>query len=153
MAHLSDIPEKQRNLIVNQDLPDYDDTPCAEGPALSERKIAIITTAGLHSREDKTFTPGVGEYRIIPNDTDMNDLIMSHVSTNFDRTGYQQDLNIVFPIERLRELRESDKVGEVASYHYAFMGATPPTAHEVVAKDLAVLLKNDNVSGVLLAGV
>ena len=153
MAHLSDMPEKQRNLIVNQDLPDYDDTPCVEGPALPERKIAIITTAGLHSREDKAFTPGVGEYRIIPNDTDMNDLIMSHVSTNFDRTGYQQDLNIVFPIERLRELKESGNVGEVASYHYAFMGATPPTAHEAVAKDLAVLLKNDNVSGVLLAGV
>ena len=153
MVHLSDMPEKQRNLIVNQDLPNYGDTPCAEGPALPERKIAIITTAGLHSREDKAFTPGVGEYRIIPNDTDMNDLIMSHVSTNFDRTGFQQDLNIVFPIERLRELKASDNVGEVASYHYAFMGATPPTAHEAVAKDLAVLLKNDNVSGVLLAGV
>ena len=153
MAHLSDMPEKQRNLIVNQDLPDYGDTPCVEGPALPERKIAIITTAGLHSREDKAFTPGVGEYRIIPNDTDMNDLIMSHVSTNFDRTGFQQDLNIVFPIERLRELKASGNVGEVASYHYAFMGATPPTAYEAVARDLAVLLKNDNVSGVLLAGV
>ena len=153
MAHLSDMPEKQRNFIVNQDLPYYGDTPCVEGPALPERKIAIITTAGLHSREDKAFTPGVGEYRIIPNDTDMNDLIMSHVSTNFDRTGFQQDLNIVFPIERLRELKVSGNIGEVASYHYAFMGATPPTAHEAVAKDLAVLLKNDNVSGVLLAGV
>ena len=64
MAHLSDMPEKQRNLIVNQDLPDYGDTPCAEGPALPERKIAIITTAGLHLREDKAFTPGIGEYRI-----------------------------------------------------------------------------------------
>ena len=153
MAHLSDMPKKHRDFILNQDLPDYGDTPCVEGPALPERKIAIITTAGLHSREDKAFTPGVGEYRVIPNDIDMNNLIMSHVSTNFDRTGYQQDLNIVFPIERLRELKESGKVGEVARYHYAFMGATPPTAHEAVAKDLAVLLKNDNVSGILLAGV
>ena len=153
MAHLSDMPEKQRNLIVNQDLPDYGDTPCAEGPVLRERKIALITTAGLHSREDKIFTPGVGEYRIIPNDMEMDDLIMSHVSTNFDRTGFQQDLNIVFPIERLRELKASGNVGDVASYHYAFMGATPPTAHEAVAKDLAVLLKIDNVSGVVLAGV
>lgn len=153
MAHLSDMPEKQHNMIVNQDLPDYDDTPCAEGPALKDRKIAIITTAGLHRREDKEFTPGVGEYRIIPSDADMNDLIMSHVSTNFDRTGFQQDLNIVFPIERLRELAESGEVGEVADYHYAFMGATPPMAHAAIAKDLAWLLKSDNVTGVLLAGV
>ena len=153
MAHLSDMPEKQHNMIVNQDLPDYDDTPCSEGPALKDRKIAIITTAGLHRREDKEFTPGVGEYRIIPSDADMNDLIMSHVSTNFDRTGFQQDLNIVFPIERLRELAESGEVGEVADYHYAFMGATPPMAHAAIAKDLAWLLKSDNVTGVLLAGV
>ena len=153
MAHLSDMPEKQRNMIVNQDLPDYDDTPCVDGPALAERKIAIITTAGLHRRDDTVFTPGVGEYRIIPDDTDMNDLIMSHVSTNFDRTGFQQDLNLVFPIERLRELQAAGEVGEVAGYHYAFMGATPPTAHEAVAKDLAGLLKSDNVTGVILAGV
>ena len=153
MVHLSDFPEKQRNMLINQDLPDYDDTPCADGPALSERKIAIITTAGLHLREDKEFTPGVGEYRIIPKDTDMDDLIMSHVSTNFDRTGFQQDFNTVFPVERLRELASSGDVGKVASYHYAFMGATPPTAHAAVAKDLAGLLKSDDVTGILLVGV
>ena len=153
MAHLSDMLEKQRNMIVNQGLPDYDDTPCVDGPALSERKIAIITTASLHRRDDTVFTPGVGEYRIIPDDTDMNDLIMNHVSTNFDRTGFQQDLNLVFPIERLRELQASGDIGEVASYHYAFMGATPPTAFEAVAKDLAGILKSDNITGVLLAGV
>ena len=153
MAHLSDMPEKQRNMIVNQDFPEYDDTPCVDGPALNERKIAIITTAGLHRRDDTVFTPGVGEYRIIPDDTDMNDLIMSHVSTNFDRTGFQQDLNLVFPIERLQDLQAEGEVGEVASYHYAFMGATPPMAHEAVAKDLAGLLHGDNVSGVILAGV
>ena len=53
---------------------------------------------------------------------------MSHVSTNFDRTGYIQDLNLVFPIERLRELEAAGDIGSVGAYHYAFMGATPPTA-------------------------
>jgi D-proline reductase (dithiol) PrdB len=153
MVHLAEMPDKQRNMIVNQELPEYDNTPCADGPSLSERKIAIITTAGLHRREDNVFTPGVGEYRVIPSNTDINNLIMSHVSTNFDRTGFQQDFNTVFPIERLQELKNSGEIGEVASYHYAFMGATPPMAFEAVAKDLVGILKSDKVTGVILVGV
>jgi len=153
MVYLHEMPEGPRNMIVNQDLPEYGETACVDGPPLKDRKIAIVTTAGLHRRDDKHFTPGVGEYRIIPGDTDIDDLIMSHVSTNFDRTGFYQDVNLVFPVDRLKELQEQGEVGEVAEYHYAFMGATPPTAMEAVAKDLASTLKNDGVTGVVLAGV
>ena len=78
---------------------------------------------------------------------------MSHVSTNFDRTGYHQDLNVMLPIDRLNELRKAGKVGELAEYHYSFMGATPPMAQETVSKDLAKILKADGVNGVVLAGV
>jgi D-proline reductase (dithiol) PrdB len=28
---------------------------------------------------------------------------MTHISTNFDRTGFQQDWNVVFPLARLWE--------------------------------------------------
>ena len=33
-----------------------------------------------------------------------DELVMSHSSVNFDRTGFQQDINIVFPVDRLRDL-------------------------------------------------
>ena len=134
-------------------MPEFEPTPCAPGPALAERRIAIITTAGLHRSNDAPFTPGVGESRIIPSDIDMDDLVMSHVSTNFDRTGFIQDLNLVFPIERLAELEAAGDIGSVAKYHYAFMGATPPTAMAAVAADLAANLKEDGVDGLILAGV
>jgi D-proline reductase (dithiol) PrdB len=153
MVYMRDMSEGASSRIMNQELPNYGITECLKGPPLSQRKIAIITTAGLHRRQDRTFTLGMGEYRIIPDDTDMTDLIMSHVSSNFDRTGFQQDLNVVFPIDRLRELAAEGIIGSVARYHYAFMGATPPTAHESVAKDLASLLREDGVGGVVLAGV
>jgi D-proline reductase (dithiol) PrdB len=153
MVYMRDMSKGAFDRIMNQELPDYGVTPCREGPPLSQRRIAIITTAGLHRREDRTFASGVGEYRIIPNDTQMSDLVMSHVSTNFDRTGFQQDLNVVFPIERLRELAADGIIGSVARYHYAFMGATPPTAHESIAGDLAALLREDRVDAVVLAGV
>ena len=153
MVYMRDMSKAAFDRIMNQELPDYGTTACQDGPPLSQRRIAIVTTAGLHRRQDRPFTLGVGEYRIIPDDTDMADLIMSHVSSNFDRTGFQQDLNVVFPIERLRELAAEGSIGSVARYHYAFMGATPPTAHEAIAKDLAALMLADRVDGVVLAGV
>lgn len=153
MVYMRDMGKKAFDRILNQDLPDYGITACQDGPPLSRRRIAIVTTAGLHRREDRTFTMGLGEYRIIPQDTAPADLIMSHVSTNLDRTGFSQDYNVVFPLERLRELAAEGTVGSVARYHYAFMGATPPTAHAAVAKDIAALLQEDQVGGVVLAGV
>ena len=51
MVHPHQMPEAVRNRLVNQELPDYADTPCVGGAPLSERRIAIVTTAGLHRRE------------------------------------------------------------------------------------------------------
>ena len=153
MVHLHEMTEVARERLINQELPEFAETPCVAGPPIAERRIAIVTTAGLHRADDKPFTAGVGEYRIIPDDIDMRDLVMSHVSTNFDRTGFFQDLNVVFPIERLRELGRQGAIGGIAARHFAFMGATPPTAMEAVANDLAKVLKEDNVGGVVLAGV
>ena len=48
---------------------------------------------------------------------------MSHISVNFDRSGFQQDLNVVFPVERLREMAADGEIGSVAD---SFMGATDP---------------------------
>ncbi len=150
---LDQMPEPMRSQLLDQVMPDYDATPCAGGPPLAERRIAIITTAGLHRHDDQPFVPGRGEFRVIPDATDTADLITSHVSTNFDRTALLRDINTVFPVERLAELAEAGTVGSVASSHYAFMGATPPTAHAELAKGLAGDMKRDGVDGVLLAGV
>ncbi|MCP5153023.1 MAG: hypothetical protein H6983_02575 [Ectothiorhodospiraceae bacterium] len=78
---------------------------------------------------------------------------MSHVSVNFDRTGYQQALSTVFPRTQLHALREEGVVGSVAGTHYSFMGATPPDAMEQAARELAPRLRADGVNTVLLAPV
>jgi D-proline reductase (dithiol) PrdB len=94
-----------------------------------------------------------GDYRVIPGTIKARDLVMTHVSTNFDRTGFQQDWNVVFPLERLRELAAEGIIGSVAAYHYSFMGATDPTEMEPAARNLAVLLKGDEVDAALLVPV
>ena len=133
--------------------PTYDDTPLLAGKPLAERRVAIVTTAGLHRRGDRPFRPGDGSYRVIAADTPANALVMSHISVNFDRTGFQQDLNTVFPIDRLRELVSDGTVGTMADVHYSFMGAFPPAAAEPHAQHLAGLLKADKVDAALLVPV
>ena len=94
-----------------------------------------------------------GDYRVIPGDIKARDLVMTHISTNFDRTGFQRDWNVVFPLDRLQELAAEGIIGSVASFHYSFMGATDPSEMEPAAGNLAGLLKGDRVDAVLLVPV
>jgi len=119
MVHLREMPEPLRNALVNQKVPTFDSTPWVDAKPLRESRVALISTAGLHRREDASFTPGAGDYRVIPDAYDMNGLVMSHLSMNFDRSGFYQDLNTAFPIDRLRELRDAGEIGSVAGRHYS----------------------------------
>ena len=49
---------------------------------------------------------------------------MSHISVNYDRSGFQEDINVVFPIDRLRELEADGTIGSISDFHYSFMGAS-----------------------------
>ncbi len=155
MARLSDLPEfeRQHHLGKIKDLPDFGDTPFLSGPQLRERRVAIITTSGVHVRGDRPFPPGAADYRVIPGDTPHGELLMSHSSVNFDRSGFQEDVNVVFPLDRLCELQAEGVVGSVSDFHYSFMGAAPIRALEAKAQELAGLLKKDRVDAVLLSPV
>jgi len=155
MARMSDFPEAEQkhHLDKIRDFPDFGATPWAEGPPLAQRRVAIVATAGLHLRGDRPFDSGAADYRVIPGDAAAADLIMSHVSVNFDRSGFQEDINVVFPLERLRELAAEGIVASVADVHYSFMGATQMRALEAKAGELAGLLKKDRVDAVLLSPV
>ncbi len=153
VKRLNDMPEGEARHLANIKCPTYDETPLLSGPPLARRRVALISTAGLRRRGDRPFQPGDGSYRVIPAETPAADLVMSHISVNFDRTGFQQDHNVVFPIDRLRELAAAGVVGSMASIHYSFMGAFPPVAAEPHARHLAGLLKSDGVDAALLVPV
>ena len=153
MARLEKMPESMRARLMELACPTFAERPWAEGPPLRERRIAIISSAGLQRRGDRPFDVGAADYRILRGDGSANDVVMSHISTNYDRTGFQQDLNVVYPIDRLREMAADGEIGSVADYHYSFMGATDPTAMEPFAREVAGLLRDDKVDGVLLVPV
>lgn len=153
MARLDLMPAHMRAHLLALPCPVFDTTPWVEGPPLKERKVALISTAGLQRRGDRPFAHGATDYRLIAADTLAADLVMSHVSMNFDRTGFQQDWNVVFPLERLRALVGAGDIGSLAQYHYSFMGATDPSAMEPRARELAKIMKTEGVNAVLLVPV
>ena len=154
MVRLADLSEAERDHIMGKELPVYESAPWTDGPPLAERRVALVTTAGLHRAGDDAFSFLDLSYRVIPGDTDLGGLTMTHSSVHFDRTGFREDVNVVFPLDRLRELAADGVIGSVADHHYSLMGAGwPPEMIEPTCDELARLLKADSVDGVCLVPV
>lgn len=155
MVRLSDLPDYEREHLLNKN-----DKPLGPMPwvtnasTLSEKRMALITTAGLHFRDDPSFEFADASFRVIPVEEDADSLVISHSSVNFDRSGFQEDINVVFPIDRFRELAKAGTIGSLADVHYSFMGAgLKPESYESTAVSVAELLHQDRVDAVFLTPV
>ena len=154
MVRLTEIPAIEREHLLAKACDPFDTRPWVSGPPLSERRVAIVTSAGLHRVGDPPFSTVDLSYRVIPGTTPARELTMTHSSIHFDRTGFREDTNVVFPIDRLQELSSEGAIGSVADYHYSLMGAGwPPAAIEPTMRELAARLREDRVDAVCLAPV
>jgi D-proline reductase (dithiol) PrdB len=153
MVRLTDLSPEYAEHLLSLPIPDYGLTPWVKAPDLKDARVSIISTAGIHRSHDAKFSGGAADYRLIPGDIDFADLIMSHVSVNFDRSGFMQDANVVLPLERLRELEANGEIGSVARWHYSFMGATDPTRMVETGPQVAKLLKEDDVTAAILVPI
>jgi D-proline reductase (dithiol) PrdB len=153
MVRMEQLSQIEREVIMILVPPTYETQPWVSGPPLRQRRVALINTAGLILRHDRPFMIDPDDYyRIIPGDVQASDLVLSHPSPGFDRSAFQRDWNIVFPLDRLRELAAEGIIGSVADFHYSFGGFMPETI-EAPAKEIAGLLKKDKVDAVLLLPV
>jgi D-proline reductase (dithiol) PrdB len=124
------------------------------GKPLSEMRVAIVTTAALRLAEQDKYLGGDQSFRVLPATTD--GLIMGQISPNFDRSGFIIDPNVVFPIDRLKEMAAEGAIGSVASQHIAFLGAQGESLATMVLDTgpaAAKVLKDDAVDLVLLTPV
>ena len=164
MVRLSDLHEAEaEHLQARADaMPRIDPGEWVILKPLSESTVAIVSTAGLHVRSDAPmlrcsdapFTLGALDYRVVPGDTDWGDVVLSHVSTNFDRSAFQQDPNNSFPMERLQEMTAAGEIGGVSPQHYSFMGAMPnPALFEDAGSEVGRMLAADGVDVALLIPV
>jgi D-proline reductase (dithiol) PrdB len=153
VTRLTDLPPAQAKRLAEAECPKFTTTPWVTGPALSQRRVAIVSSAGLVVRGEMPFRGRDADYHAIPADTKPENLLVSHISINFDRTGLQEDWNVAFPLERLNELAIDGVIGSVARTHYSFMGAADPLEMEPHARALAGHLKREQVDSVLLCPV
>src|SRR5947199_6504206 len=84
---------------------------------LREATVALVTTSGVHLRDDRPFNLASGPtFRVIPRTAEAGDLAISHQA--YDRTDALRDINLVFPLPRLRELEADGAIGRVADRPY-----------------------------------
>ncbi|MEO5842442.1 MAG: glycine/sarcosine/betaine reductase selenoprotein B family protein [Acidimicrobiales bacterium] len=151
---LGSTDDQIRRGVNDLDVFDFGGTACSCAPRLDAARVAIVTTAGL--RNDGAGTWADGQGYVVLDDRD-RDLVLAHVSPNFDRVGVAADLNVVYPVDRLHELVASGVIGSVASQHISFMGAQPDHTLTTLRLDTgpaaARILADDGVDVVLLTPV
>jgi D-proline reductase (dithiol) PrdB len=153
MARLEDIPQPTREAVFTAPCPTFETQPFVFGPPLAQRRVAIVSSAALIRRGDRPFAFGSAECRFLPASLPAADILMSHVSINYDRTGFQRDLNVVYPIDRLRELAAEGVIGGVAETHYTVMGSTDPAGMTATADQIAGQLRQERIDSILLSPV
>ena len=123
---------------------------------LPRATVALVTLAGVHLRTQAPFDvqnpAGDASFRVIPGTVDPADLTITH--DYYDHTAADRDVNVVFPIERLRELAASGWIGRVAPRHIGAMGHILGTEERrLVAESgpaIARMLREDGADYVVL---
>ena len=129
MPRLDRLPRILRSTLLTFPAQVNDTAPFAPlQMPLSACRLAMVTTAGLHVRGDTPFIGGDPTFRIIPSNISAADVLQSHISLGFDRTPIIRDLNVTFPIDRLRELASGGQIGGLAPNFYSIMGAMRETS-------------------------
>ncbi len=131
--------------------------PWAElGRPVRECRVALLTTAGVHLRTDPPFDmsdpDGDPSFRVVPVDAARAGVTITH--KYYDHTAADRDLNVVLPVDRLRELAAVGLVGGVAPRMYSFMGhvdgAHVRTLMETTAPEVARRLRADGAEAAVL---
>jgi D-proline reductase (dithiol) PrdB len=94
--------------------------------SLARATVALVTAGGVHLKEQEPFNIAdeLGDlgYRVIQPEVDTSELMVTH--HHYDHTDADEDINVVFPIDVLRELKAEGVIGDVARKHIGYMGYT-----------------------------
>jgi D-proline reductase (dithiol) PrdB len=156
MPRLDRLSEIQRKSALAHACLLNDSAPYTRLPRpLTDSRLALVTTAGIHVRGDQPFTGGDQSFRAIPADTAPADIVQSHASIGFDRTAFQRDINVVFPVDRVREFVGRREIGSLSQTYYSFMGAQRPPYDRLLREtgpEVAKRLRSEGVEVVFLTG-
>ena len=101
---------------------------------LNQARVMILNSAGVHLKADPPFSsPNDMTFRRLPHATAAAGLLLSH-PTPVRHPG-EQDINVVYPYERLAELAAEGFIGGVTEYHLSMLGAIKKLRELVTALD------------------
>ena len=127
---------------------------------LADCTVALISSAGMALTGDRPFdqdgerrNPWWGDptYRVLPAATVTGDTRLYHL--HIDPAPASEDMNCLFPIERLNELAVAGEIGQAALRHYSIMGYILDPEQLLCETTPAIIrhLREDAVDVVLLA--
>ena len=151
MVLIPDMPAVGRGFISRLEKYTFDNPAWTIPKEASSRRVSIVSSAAISKRGDKPFSWLANNHRVIEKDN--LDLVMTHVAVEYDRTAWQQDINTIFPIDRLEEMAKNGEIGSVSNEHYSFIGSSDPIKMERSAKEVAERMKDDAVDTVFLVPV
>jgi D-proline reductase (dithiol) PrdB len=160
MARLEDLKLSHRLFMKAYRYRSVDWSPGARlVKRLNEARLALVSTAGLHLPDQPAFDAAIkggdASFRELPNNVEIDQLRIAHRSSAFDQTGALKDRNLVFPLDRFRELVARREVGSLNHRHVSFMGSitAPGKLISETAPQVAARLREDQVDAVFLVPV
>jgi D-proline reductase (dithiol) PrdB len=124
---------------------------------LAKSTIAIVSAGGVHLREQEPFNIAdeLGDlgYRVFPADVNSSRLMVTH--HHYDHADADKDINVVFPIDVLRDLQTEGFIGGIARKHIGYMGYTMQlkAMYEGTAREIANEIdKGSRADAVVLTG-
>jgi len=118
---------------------------------LKECRIALVSTSGAYAEGMPPFSDNDLSFRLIPSDTDTKKI--RFMPGHFDTSKGAEDPNIMFPLDRLRELAAAGEIGGLTE-HYISMGLTTELRKlkEIVSWEIAETVMKMRPAVVLLTG-
>ena len=142
MADLSELPFKYRLFLKTYRWRRIEPVPWTPlKKPLRDCRLVLVSSAGIVASDqkpfDKSIRGGDPSFREIPVDVDVSTLIETHRSKAFDHRGIRQDLNLAFPVDRLRELTEGGRIGSLNHRHLSLMGSVTAPGRLIKKNDTA----------------
>ena len=121
---------------------------------LGRATVALVTAAGVHRKDQDPFNikDELGDltFRLMSSDADTRDLMVTH--HHYDHADADQDINVVFPLDPLRELAAEGFIGKVAALHVGYMGYTMQLKqmYEQTAPEIAAVIDRQSRADVVV---
>lgn len=122
---------------------------------LSECRLTFISTSGTQPKGTVPFDTvhPVGDYtfRRVPSSSSAEELEIHQLK--YPTMGANRDINVIFPIDRLRELVDEGVIGGLTENFYTFIGYNmdPERLERTLAEDIATAVSEEGADIALAA--